>query len=132
VLAVELIEERDREQGIASGRAVERAGELAGEVIVGKPQRQVLLDRGLLEPSERERGGLAMRDQLGDDPRQGMRPGKLARTICPDHEQSRGLSPAPEHRDQLGRGVIRPLQVVERQNDRHLGAQRFECIGELP
>src|SRR5258708_12353128 len=49
-----------------------------------------------------------------------------------ENQQPRWLTPPPEHREPLRRGVIRPLKIVERDHDRYVYAQNLERVGDLP
>src|SRR5580698_4438721 len=72
-----------------------------------------------------------MCDQLAHDPREGVAARGLLGPIRADDQDLRGFTPAAQESNELRRRRIRPLQIVEHEDDGCVDTQRREGIGQL-
>jgi len=129
--ALEIVEKRDREQGVAARRLVDRARDLR-KAMPWPPRIEVLAESRLSEIGELDRRCLAVRGQLSDDLLERVGFAWFHRPERTEHQQARRVTPPPKHREQLRSGVIRPLKIFERDHDRYVHAQNLECVGQFP
>jgi hypothetical protein len=120
------------EQRIALGAPVDDASQLRREGDGRKPLEEVLADVGLAEEQERQQMGPAapleiegrIRDrEVGVDRRPG--------PVRADQEQSRRRLPPRDQGDQVERGRVTPVEVLEDDNERSLARPRLEQLGHL-
>jgi hypothetical protein len=89
---------------------------------VGEQLRRLAL-RQRVEPEASGRGGR----QGGRQPRR-----RLAGPEGERQQDRRLGASAQQGGDELGRGVVRPVQIVERQDERAIGGQAFEQAAHRP
>jgi hypothetical protein len=129
--ALEVVEECDHEQRVAACGFVNGARE-ARKAVLWPPNAHVRPNGFGREKPQSQCRGVPMRAELSDDFAESVRSRELRKTTRPDDEEACRLLATPQHREELGRGIVGPLEIVEGEYQGHLGAQDLEGVGELP
>ena len=131
-LAHEVGEQIGQKQRIAVGPAVQEPGEAVGKRVGAEARAEIRLD--IVEGEQIERDVLAQTAGLqilpdGFQRRRAER--EIGRTVGADEQQPARLRAARHQVDEVDGGFVRPVQVVEKKNQRDVGGQRLERFGNL-
>jgi hypothetical protein len=127
------VHHRDQEERMAVRAPVQGLGEGGGTRPFPKPYRQIVHDIRSGAQLQWQFRTLPVQRQVEFERMQGMLPHKhLDRPIRPEHQEAGGY-PAPRQiAHQVQRGDIAPVQILEHQDQRLLGRQGLQRLGELP
>ena len=99
----------------------------------GAPKRQILRDVRGREQLQGQFHRLAVQHQFLLDTLQGMPTHqRLDGPIGRQNEQPRGAQPAGQIRQQVQRGIVAPVQILQHQQQRAAGRQHLDRLGQLP
>jgi hypothetical protein len=88
--------------------------------------------RRRIQAGQRQLPALVMRLQFLLERLERMFPhDQLHRPIGADHQQPRRFGPAGQNRQRLDAGMIAPVQILQHQYQRLLGAEHFERVGQF-
>ncbi len=128
----EVIDHVDHEQRVALCSFMYQLREFIGKPVMRKPDRQVLLDRLLVEIPERQLFTLLFRQQLLLDCFKRM-PARdqLRGSIRPDHHQLRRRALRCEIRDQVESRTIAPVKIFEYEHQRLPGSELVQRVAHF-
>ena len=126
-----VVEQVAHEQRVAARALDQHLDEVGRRRRRGEADLEVRRDRAGGQPRERDLLALPPHAEVvheGGDGRFAVRPGRPERA---DQQQPGGLATAQQRRDQVERGVVGPVQVLEHQDHRRGGAERVERLEHL-
>jgi hypothetical protein len=128
----QMVDERHDEQGISLATIDKETEQRVGESGLPEPRRQVARDVGFREAVEQELASLSLPQQLALDGRARMPVyDRVGRPQRAQDQQARRLATLGENGEQIERGVVAPLEILEDQHEGGLGAQRCHADRKL-
>ena len=128
----EIFSEVDHEERIAFAPAVHQLREPLLQLVSGKPDREVLGHRFRRQVLQRQLTRQRVRLQLPLDGFEGMvAENHLDRSIGADHHQPGGIAASREVGHKIDRGEVAPVQILEHEDERLLGGDRFDGFRHL-
>src|SRR5262249_31526310 len=132
ILADEVVDRVHQKQRVTVRVSVEYRREVRGQLVSGKPAREVLADGRLAEARQRELVPVRVQLELVFHPLQGMRGGRdVGGSIRGHHQEARRFPPTRQHAQQIDGGRVTPVQIFEEQHERRVERQRVERLYQL-
>ena len=129
----EIVHQHDHEQGIAVRVGVDDGGDVTVHSSTPLKRRSryaatsflaQVLERDLGAPAPRAQRGQHLLDGMIEHRRQG-------RPVRPQQHRLRALRPLREHRDDVDRALIAPVQILQDEHQRVIDRDRLHQAGEL-
>jgi hypothetical protein len=127
-----VIDEVAHEERVAAGAAGEDRGEAVRQGAAREAGAQVLGDRVVVEPRDGQLLAAAAHAERVDDRGDGrLARARVGRPVGAEHEQPGGLAAAQERVEQVQRGVVGPVQVLQHEHERGGGTRCVERLEHL-
>ncbi len=129
----EVAQQIDDEERVAFGALLDEAGESARERMIRELQREIAIDRGLVEISGRDFPAGAARNEVELERQERvlcLR--ELGRPARGDDQQPHRVDSPRKISDEIGRRGVRPVHVVKTQHDRMDARDLLEQRADFP
>ncbi|MEW6268572.1 MAG: hypothetical protein AB1689_04655, partial [Thermodesulfobacteriota bacterium] len=128
----QLVDEAHQEERVAVAAAVDDGRELRRERVPREARVEVRRDVARGEVPERDLLARRAGAQLAHHaPQRVLARRGVDRTVAAEHQQPRRVGAAREHRDEIERRVVAPVQVLEHQHEDLLRAHHEQHVGHL-